>query len=441
MPAHFMLVEGGQVRTERYWNLNSDKSKTSQKISDNEAKAKLDELLDQSIQGRLISDVPHGIFLSGGIDSSLISAIAAKHVSQPLKTFSIGFAEESYDETVHAKTVADHLGASHEVIPFHSDIVIDTIEKLFEVLDEPTGDPATIPTFLLSHHAKQSVSVVLAGEGGDEPFGGYRTYKTQRQIDQWNLIPTHLRPQSNIFKPFMSKPSFKDFIKGAGVPPVERHLHYRSKVQLETQTKILNDEILQAAPFASREEVISHIDLAELVESSQDAVDLLMRLDTSTYLADGLLFKMDRATMATSLEGRLPFLAYPVVEFAFSLSSWQKVRISQTKHLLRKLAADYLPPSIVNRPKKGFDLPIAMWFNNELRPLVDEYINEEFVVKQNIFHWQPLKMLLDEHRSGAVSRRSELWTILMFQRWWSKYFSERNCASAAPEAVTAAAVR
>lgn len=152
MPAHFMLVENGLIRTERYWNLNDNKNSTPPKISDDDAKAKLDELLDQSIQGRLISDVPHGIFLSGGIDSSLITAIAAKHVSQPLKTFSIGFAEASYDETVHAKTVADYLGASHEVIPFHSDIVIDTIEKLFEVLDEPTGDPATIPTFLLSRH-------------------------------------------------------------------------------------------------------------------------------------------------------------------------------------------------------------------------------------------------------------------------------------------------
>lgn len=439
MPAHFMLVDRGKVKVDRYWSMNGT-GRRPLNISETEAKERLRDLLDQSIRGRMISDVPLGVFLSGGIDSSVIAALAARQTSHSLRTFSIGFSDPSFDESAHAKAVAEHLGTVHEVIPFQPEVAYDTLEELFEVLDEPIGDASIIPTFLLSTVTKRSVTVALSGEGGDELLGGYPTYTAHSLSENWNLIPAGLRqgiiePLLNKLPVSMNNLSFdykvKRFIAGAALQPVRRQLRWMGSLPLQEQELLLRDEILDAARYESEEQLISHIDIDTLARSSSDVIDGIMRLDVATYLADDLLFKSDRSTMAASLEGRLPFLAYPVVEFAFSLPTSYKIRGFETKRILRKLAAEYLPPHIVKRPKKGFGIPVARWLNNDFRSMVDELMNESFIQRQGIFQWNTLRAMLDEHRSGRVDRRKELWTLLMFQRWWSKYFVSSNSVTPA----------
>jgi len=353
--------------------------------------------------------------------------MAARQTSHPLRTFSVGFTDPSFDESAHARAVAEYLGTVHEVIPFQPDIAYDTLESLFEVLDEPLGDASIIPTFLLSSVTKRSVTVALSGEGGDELLGGYPTYTAHNLSEKWNLIPSGLRqgviePLLNRLPVSMNNLSFdykvKRFIAGAAMQPVRRQLKWMGSLSLDQQELLLTDDILELAQYTTEEQLISHVDIDTLARSSSDVIDGIMRLDVATYLADDLLFKSDRSTMAASLEGRLPFLAYPVVEFAFSLPTSYKVRGFQTKRILRRLAAEYLPPHIVKRPKKGFGIPVAKWLNNDFRGMVDELMNQSFIERQGIFRWENLRSMLDEHRSGRVDRRKELWTLLMFQRWW-----------------------
>lgn len=436
-PAHFMLVENGQTHIERYW-LPETKVED---ISETEACEKLISLLSKSIEGRLISEVPLGVFLSGGIDSSAIAALATKVANKPIKTYSIGFEDKSFDESSHALAVAKHIGSEHEVCTFSPEMGFETLSELWNILDEPLADASIVPTYFLSKMTRKHVTVALAGEGGDELFGGYPTYQAHKMAPMWSIIPEGVRggllePAMNKLPVNMNNLSFdykvKRFIRSAAEPPVRRHLRWMGSIPVAEQEALVTAAHRSLANGQTEETLFNDLPLVNLNGAHKngnmsknailEVVNNIMRLDMTTYLPDDLLVKSDRASMAASLEVRLPFLAFPLIEFALSLPPSMKVRGMTTKYLLKKAVTPYLPEYIMKRPKKGFGIPVAKWLRQEFRPVVDELLCQSFIEKQGIFQWVYVKNMLDEHMSMKVDRRKELWTMLMFQWWWKKFF-------------------
>lgn len=422
-PAHYLLVEKGQLKTECYWEPRVLKDK----LTEQEATDRLVELLSESIKLRLIADVPLGVFLSGGVDSSAIAALATRVRPEKLKTFSIGFTETSFDESEHAKLVADHLGTDHNVAWFTPDLARETLEELWTYLDEPLADASIVPTFFLSKMTRQHVKVALAGEGGDELFGGYPTYQAHQLANVWTSVPGVLRkgllePAIRSLPVSHNNLSFdykaKRFIASAAMPDVERHFHWMGSIPLKEHKQLMRQGL---ATLTQQDQLYSpHFRYAGL--DPNDVVSKIMQLDLTTYLPDDLLVKSDRASMAASLEVRLPFLAYPLVEFALSLPASLKLRGMTTKYLLKKAVTPLLPESIIKRPKKGFGIPVAKWLRADFKPMVDELFSREFIEKQGIFEYVFIARLLQEHESLQFDRRKELWTLFMFQWWWRKFF-------------------
>jgi asparagine synthase (glutamine-hydrolysing) len=455
-PAHFMIVEKGQVKIDRYW-LPDIKSED---MTEDEAASEIVRLLKRSTELRLISEVPLGVFLSGGIDSSCIAAFASQLSKDPIKTFSIGFDDPSFDESVHALAVAKHIGSDHEVVTFSPDLAFETLSELWGILDEPLADASIVPTYFLSKMTRRHVTVALAGEGGDELFGGYPTYYAHKFVPMWTTMPKALRhsmiePALNGLPVSLNNLStdykIKRFISAANEPPVRRHLRWMGAIKLSEQEQLLTREHRAIASETMEEALFDSLPLVYRGNGKNgngngahngpgaggdgrsnsgfsrssilDVVNNIMRLDMTTYLPDDLLVKSDRASMAASLEVRLPFLAYPLVEFALKMPPHMKVRGMTTKYLLKKAVAPYLPDYIMKRPKKGFGIPVGKWIRQEFRPVVDELLSESFIKRQGIFNWVYINNLLSEHMSQRVDRRKELWTILMFQWWWRKFFA------------------
>ncbi len=443
-PASYMIVEGGQVKINRYWSPQFSYSE----MSEGEASERLIELLDRSVKLRLISDVPLGIFLSGGIDSSAVTALAARHVPGRIKTFSIGFPDQSFDETQYANLVAKHVGTEHHVAEFTPGLALSMMQELWNVLDEPIADASILPTYFLSKMTRQSVTVALSGEGGDELFGGYPTYIAHQLASTWRRLPAVLR--QGVFAPLInSMPvslnnlsldyKMKRFIASAEEAPTTRHFKWMGSIPVAQHGALINPAVFEnesgarTGAFANHEELIDKLAqsrwLMNGISSTKNVVDVAMRLDVSCFLADQLLVKADRASMATSLEARMPFLAFPLAEFALSLPSHYKVKNFTTKYLLKKAVAPYLPKSIINRPKKGFGIPVAKWLKGDFKPLVDQLLEERYVTRQGIFQWAYINRLLDDHYSGRADRRKELWTLIMFQQWWHKFFNTSSLAA------------
>lgn len=431
-PASYMLVEHGQVKIDRYWSPDVTKCN----LSESEASEKLLELLDRSVKLRLISDVPLGIFLSGGIDSSGVTALAARHVTQPLKTFSIGFPDQSFDESDYAEQVARHVGTDHHKAQFTPELALSMMEELWSVLDEPIADASILPTYFLSKMTRQSVTVALSGEGGDELFGGYPTYIAHKLASIWRALPAPLRkgvftPLINSLPVNLNNLSFdyklKRFISSAEEATMVRHFKWMGSIPIAQHGGLIKQSVFDgASAYAQHENLIDKLTqtrwLMQTIQNDSNVVDAAMRLDTSCFLADQLLVKADRASMACSLEARMPFLAYPVAEFALSLPTSYKVNNLTTKYLLKKTLAPYLPENIIKRPKKGFGIPVAKWLKGDFKVLVDNFLEEGYIRRQGIFEWAYLNRLLTDHYEGRADRRKELWTLIMFQRWWHKFF-------------------
>ncbi len=444
-PGHFMVLKNGEVKITNYWKPEVSCAKPQ---SEDEACERLVELLERSIKLRMIADVPLGIFLSGGIDSSSIAALASAQSTSPIRTFSIGFADSSFDESAHAQAVASHINSQHEVIEFQPNMALKTLEELWKVLDEPMADASILPTYFLSKMTKRSVTVALSGEGGDELFGGYPTYQAHQLASLWNHVPAPLRrgliePAVRALPVNMDNLSFdyklKKFISAANEEPRSRHLSWMGSIPLSEQHRLVKSTTISEFAALKADAVQTSgtayggiskglfdfsSDYFKLSKQAQGTlIDEIMELDLRTYLPDDLLVKSDRASMAASLEVRLPFLAFPLVEFALSLPTNLKMRGFKTKYLLKKAMAPFLPARTISRPKKGFGIPVAKWLNNDFRAVADELFSESFVKRQGLFEYSHINSLLTQHRSKVADRRKELWTLFMFQWWWQKYFA------------------
>ncbi len=345
--------------------------------------------------------------------------------SQRIRTFSIGFREYSYDESKFFRTVASRLGASHQETILDPSTAQDLLCSLLEFLDEPLGDAAIVPTFLLSRFARREVTVVLTGEGADELLAGYPTYLAHRLACFFERLPRALikglrwgadmLPVSRRYISFDYKA--KRFFRGIGYPVEERHYMWTGSFDAGTKKMLYAPALAKQIDSGIRTELEPHLDaLAGL-----DVLEQAQYLDLHFYLPDDLLVKLDRATMAASLEGRVPFLDHELVEFAAGLPSDLKLKGTEVKRVLKAAATGKLPELVIKRPKKGFGLPVGDWFLGVLRPLLERYLSREAIEKGGIFRGDAVAGMLQRHFEGKVDYRKELWTLLVFQMWAERY--------------------
>jgi asparagine synthase (glutamine-hydrolysing) len=367
--------------------------------SDDELAEEVRVLLRDSVRAHLLSDVPVGVLLSGGVDSSALTAIAAEQTSERLHTFSIGFAEEPYDELAKARIVAERFDTEHHELRLSPNLV-ELFPAVAESFDEPFADDAAIPTYLVSELAAQTVKVSLAGEGGDELFGGYDVYAA-------HSIAGLARPFTPLLRRLPS-PRVQRFAGAATLPAFERHLAWKRMFTPEARHGLLRSH--GADPVARYR--------ARWDETNgTDELARVLDLDVGTYLADELLVKADRASMAHSLEVRVPFLDTALSAFALGLPSRLKVRGLAKKRLLRKALAPIVPAEILSAPKHGFTLPAAQWLRGPLEP----YARELLANDRGLFDGAAVRRILDDHVSGRRDNWKQVWTLLSFAAWYDRY--------------------
>jgi len=399
--------------------------------SDAEAIAHLDGLLRDSIGLRMIADVPLGVFLSGGVDSSVVVALMQAQSSRPVKSFTIGFREESYNEAHHASAVAKHLGTEHTELIVSPEEAMEVIPRLPTLYDEPFADPSQIPTFLVSQLARKSVTVSLSGDGGDELFGGYNRYFWGRSLwKRMGRIPRAVRGTGAGLMTAVPPGVWDSLFRTAGplLPAGARQRNPGDK--LAKLAEIMGAD----GPDALYLALVSHWkNPTQLVAGSQepqtpftdrtqwaDLSDFTLRmmfLDTVSYLPDDILVKVDRASMGVSLEAREPLLDHRILEFAWTLPMQMKIREGQGKWLLRQVLYKYVPQALIERPKTGFGVPIDAWLRGPLRDWAESLLAESALKRQGIFNPAPIRKKWSEHLSGRHNWQYCLWNVLMVQAW------------------------
>jgi asparagine synthase (glutamine-hydrolysing) len=423
-PAHRLIFEKGEWRIDPYWRLSYQGERS--KIGEDEVAEEVHDRLREAVRMRLISDVPLGVLLSGGIDSSAVAALACEAAEGRVKTFSIAFEEKSFDESSYARLVADHLGTEHYERRFTEREMLEIVPEIPRLLDEPLGDGSLIPTFLLSRFTRERVTVALGGDGGDELFAGYPTYAAHRMADYYRALPRFVR--EGLIEPAVARLpvstdnlSFdfkaKRFVQGAALPAGERHTVWMGSYTAAQQRSLLSPEVLAACPD---EEVFDEVRVYDYA-NGHDVVERMMTLDATHYLSECVLFKVDRASMAASLETRAPFLDHTLIEFLAKLPVDLKLRGQFGKligkYILKRAMRDRLPRPVIKRPKKGFGMPVAKWVKGELRTFVRDVFAPERLKRRGLFNADYVGRLLDEHERGVADHRKLIWTLLMFEMW------------------------
>lgn len=422
-PGHFLTFRQGHVTCHKFWDLPEPFEKTYD--SEKEACEKTILLLKQAVKKRLISDVPLGVFLSGGIDSSAVVALMAEEVDpKTIKTFSIGFTEASYDESAYARLVANHFGTDHHEQILSAVEAGKLLPSIVALQDEPMSDPSIVPTYLLSEVTRRDVTVALGGDGGDELFAGYEYYSAFILSNYYLRLPHFLRKK--IIEPISEKLPISSgyvsprhvaekFFSGVYAPEWLRTQLWLGAIsdKLQKQIWITPPEIIN-----NPVELYSTTNRLYSDFCSDDPLNRVFYLLTKQYLLDYILVKVDRCSMMNSLEVRAPFLDRKVVEYVFSLPPWMKIRRFKRKYLLKKALRRRLPEEILNRKKRGFLIPSALWLKKTLRPLVGEMFGEERLRRQGLFRPTVISELVREHDQGIVDHRKELWTLLIFQLWY-----------------------
>ena len=415
-PGHVLTWENGRSELIRYARPAPVPASDVRNEDEAELVEELRARMRDSVRAHLVSDVPVGVLLSGGIDSSMLAALAAEEASEPLRTFSIGFEERSFDELADARLVAERYGTEHRELVLRPDAAL-LLPALAEAFDEPFADSSALPTYLVSQLAAENVKVALSGEGGDELFGGYYTYAADLFAQRTGWAAPLLRPLVERLPSSSARASFdyraKRFVRSAHLPPLERHYGWK---------EIFSPDV--RAELTGRRSAFDPVDLLRARFAETEGADLLARLqdvDLGTYLVDDLLVKTDRASMAHSLEARVPFLDPVVTNFALALPSRHKVRGLRKKVLLRKAAAPLVPPELLKRRKRGFSIPAAAWLRGDLEPFARDTLSAETLRRQGFFRPEAVTRLLDDHVAGREDLSRQLWGLLSFTLWHERH--------------------
>ncbi len=432
--AHFLELAEGKLKIAKYWDLSFHKRESPPSIE--EAAEELRSLLANSTKKRLVSDVPSGVLLSGGVDSSSIAAFAQQFSSEPIKTFSIGFNEASFNESDFAREVSEHLGTEHHEMRLSANRAARLIPEIATWLDEPISDSSILPTFLLSRFVKNNrVTVALGGEGGDELFGGYPTYYAHKLAHRYEKIPRILRRNliENLINrlPVSDKNMSFEFLAKRFITAVEhqdlvtRHYSLLGSFEMKQQETLLTDYVKSRNGNDVYAESRRHIEGCD----SNNVVEKMQYLDIGFYLAENILTKTDRASMAVSLEVRSPFLDHKIAEFAASLPKDYNLKCDTIKfvfgktgkYILKKAVAPLLPPSVLKRPKQGFVIPAHSWIKGELKPLVYDLLSPDRLKIQGLFDPKYVQKMLVEHETGKQNHYKTIWNLLVFQLWFDNF--------------------
>ncbi|MFO0729271.1 MAG: asparagine synthase (glutamine-hydrolyzing) [Myxococcota bacterium] len=431
-------ADRGITSTQQFWELRYGDAPSVPDISEwgeDRIAGHLRDLIRDATEARLISDVPLGVFLSGGIDSSTVAAAMAELVPpKEIKTFSITFDDPSFDEGPYARMVAQHLGTDHHEERLSPQVMIDILPTIADFMSEPIGDASVIPTYLLSRFARRTVTVALGGDGGDELFLGYPTFVADKMAQRLDaLLPqtatrhlgdamgwaARMLPVSR--KNFSLDFKIKRFAQGLGYGPEARHQAWMGSFLTSEMREIMTPEV--AAMALSRDPYMLLEEL-KLKSGARDHWDALMAQYMRFYLTACVLVKVDRASMAASLEVRAPLLDTKVVEFAAALPGHLKVRRNVTKYILKKAVRPWLPAEIIDRPKKGFGIPIADWLRGPLRSLAFDTLSPARLKREGLLRPEVVTRLLDEHDRGVADHRKQLWTLLAFHLWLERFGPE-----------------
>ncbi|MGE5664257.1 MAG: asparagine synthase (glutamine-hydrolyzing) [Deltaproteobacteria bacterium] len=415
LPGRILEIAADGSETDRsYWDLFDHWRKEEERPrSEGEYAEELAALLESSVRYRMISDVPLGAFLSGGIDSSLTVALMRKAASGPVKTFSIGFSEKGFDESGYARAVARHLGTDHHEKTCTPGEALALVRRIPEAYDEPFADSSAIPTMLVSEFTRRHVTVSLSGDGGDELFCGYPRYRWVRGGSLVQAIPGFLRRPLGALLAHV--PVHKIQRGGESVrhdDPAQMYFHTVGIFERRRLGEIL--------PTVADDEHLAYFRTFRDPRAG-GIVERAMATDIRTYLPDDILAKVDRASMAYSLEARVPLLDHRIVAFAARLPHRFKVRGGETKSLLRKVLDPLVPRPLLDRPKMGFGVPLSRWLRHELRPLLDEYLGEERVRREGFLRPEGVRRVVAEHLSGRRDHQYRLWALLMFGMWRERY--------------------
>ncbi|MDZ7357457.1 MAG: asparagine synthase (glutamine-hydrolyzing) [candidate division KSB1 bacterium] len=426
-PAHTLKFKRGEIRVRSYWEMQL----RSNGATPDQLKAQLRDLLQDAVRLRLVSDVPLGAFLSGGIDSSTIVALMAQVMKEPVKTFSIGFEDSTYNELHYARMIAEKFKTDHHEFIIKPDAV-ELSDTLLKFLDEPFGDFSIFPTYLVSKMARQYVTVVLSGDGGDELFAGYDTYiadKIARKYYQQlpNALRNGLLPKVLNWIPPSSKKKglinrAKRFVEGMKVPEQLEHVRWMIFLQQAEKERLYASDIKSGLMGIDPYKFIKNY-FANVSQNGTDAINRQMYVDVKTYLVDDILVKVDRMSMATSLEARAPFLDYRFVELAASIPGELKMQGKKTKVILKQAMEDLLPHEILYRGKEGFSIPIKNWLKKELKPLMMDTLASDKLKREGFFNPDYVQQLIKQHLNGAENHSHRLWALIIFGRWYDLYMS------------------
>jgi len=425
-PGHFLVINNkGEIQEEEYYKI--PKTTAYLNLNYEEAQVSLRKILEESVQKRLVSDVPLGSFLSGGIDSSIIATIASKH-KENLNTFSIGFKDNPYfDETAYADLVAKKIKSNHTVFSLSNNDLYESLNDLLDYIDEPFADSSAIPVYILSKRTRQELTVALSGDGADEIFGGYNKHKAEYQVQQhsmmnklvglglplWKIMPKSRHGKiSNTFR------QLERFAEGQKLSTAERYWRWCSFAPESYPYGLLKEDLqtTQIQYEKRKEEILKHF-------SASGDINETLYTDMNLVLVNDMLTKVDLMSMANSLEVRVPFLDHELVNFAFQLPAEFKVNKSGRKTILKDAFRNDLPPELYSRNKMGFEVPLLQWFRSDLKALIlDDLLSDQFIQEQNIFNIETirgLKKQLFSNNPGEI--HAQIWALIVFQKWYKKY--------------------
>ncbi len=420
LPGHYLVFNQKGISVNKYWDVNFDENFAYKNLPENELCDILLEKFKKAVNYRLMSDVPLGVFLSGGVDSSAIVATLFEMMpSKNIKTFSIGFEEESFDESSYAQKVANIFNTDHHHQKLTSKSMLDILPEVIEKIDEPFADASIIPTYLLSKFTRNFVTVALGGDGGDELFAGYDPFLANYWAEKFKLLPKSItnkivNPLINLLPVSEKNMSLdfkaKNFLKYVYESPVFRNQLWLGSFSAKEQKQLLN--------IYSGYKPLS---LLKVPDNLSKNSSLLWHYQ-KYYLPEDILTKVDRASMMVSLEARTPFLDVEFAEFANSLSFDLKFKNLTRKYIFKKAFENKLPNTILYRNKKGFGIPLTKWIKNDLKKEIEHYFSYDFIKKQDLFSYDFVYKIFNEHLAGQKDNRKQIWTLYMFQKWYEKEF-------------------